>query len=183
MKRMKIRIIGYAGSGKTSLTLKLQKKYNIQGISLDDYLKLKDKNVRYNKLNDRLSGLSQWIVEGVQVSRWTEKSILEADLIILLDYPLSLSQYRVTKRAFNQCFEPNKQFSDRKKSIKRMFKLYKWNTRFKKRLPDIKRDLYMSPAKLLILESPDDIKRVHREIKSASAKSTKSKKRKKSSKK
>lgn len=182
---MKIRIIGYAGSGKTSLTLKLQDKYRIQGISLDDYLKIKDKNVRYNKLNDRLSELSSWIVEGVQVSRWTEKSTLEADLIIVLDYPLSLSQYRVTKRAFNQCFQSNKNFSQRKKTLKRMFKLYKWNRRFKKRLPDIKRDLYMSQAKLLILESPEDEKRVHREIKSTLTKTnktkSKNKKRKKSS--
>ena len=162
---MKIRIIGYAGSGKTSLTLKLQEKYHIQGISLDDYLKIRDKNIRLTKLNKRLEALPNWIVEGVQVSKWTEKSVQDADLIILLDYPLSLTQYRVTKRAINQFFESDIEFSQRRKSLKRMFKLYKWNRRFKKRLPDIKRDLYHSQAKFLILESPEDEKRIHREIK------------------
>lgn len=162
---MKIRIIGYAGSGKTSLTIKLQEKYHIQGISLDDYLKIKDKNQRYNQLNERLDKLPNWIVEGVQISRWTEKSTNDADLIIILDYPLSLAQYRVTKRAFKQCFQKNKSFAQRKKIIKRMFKLYKWNRRFKKRLPDIKQNLYIDHGKLLILESPEDERRVHKEIK------------------
>ncbi|MGX6969739.1 hypothetical protein [Vagococcus bubulae] len=162
---MKIRIIGYAGSGKTSLTIRLQQKYNIQGISLDDYLKTKDKTQRHIQLNDRLSELSSWIVEGVQVSHWTEKTTKDADLIIILDYPVSLTQYRVTKRAFSQCCEPKKTFGQRKKIIKRMFKLYKWNHRFKKRLPDIKQTLYTNNTKLLILESPEDEKRIHKEIK------------------
>lgn len=172
---MKIRIIGYAGSGKTSLTLKLQEKYRIQGISLDDYLKIKDKNQRYLELSNRLDKLPSWIVEGVQVSRWTEKSTNDADLIVILDYPLSLTQYRVTKRAMKQCSQRNKSFSQRKKIIKRMFKLYKWNRRFKKRLPDIKQNLYTDHAKLLILESPEDEKRVHREIKATLHKNNKKK--------
>lgn len=163
---MKIRIIGYAGSGKTSLTIRLQEKYRIQGIALDDYLKIKDKNQRYNQLSERLQNLSNWIVEGVQVSRWTDQSMNDADLIIILDYPLSLCQYRVTKRAMTQCFQKQKSFAQRKKIIKRMFKLYKWNRRFKKRLPDIKQNLYMNHGKLLIIESPNDEKRIHREIKS-----------------
>ncbi|MCI0130171.1 MULTISPECIES: hypothetical protein [Enterococcaceae] len=161
---MKIRIIGYAGSGKTSLAIKLQEKYHIQGISLDDYLKIKDKNKRYHQLNTHLSELPNWIVEGVQVSHWTDKATKEADLIIILDYPIYLTQYRVTKRAFTQCFTKNKTFTQRKKTIKRMFKLYKWNNRFKKRLPDIKKNLTTDHGKLLILESPEDIKRVHREL-------------------
>ncbi|MEG2937836.1 MAG: hypothetical protein RR812_05445, partial [Vagococcus sp.] len=77
---MKIRIIGYAGSGKTSLTIKLQEKYIIQGISLDDFLKIKDKEQRMTALNKRLDGLNSWIIEGVQVSTWTTRSFHDADL-------------------------------------------------------------------------------------------------------
>ncbi|MBP2966654.1 hypothetical protein J8385_18935 [Acinetobacter baumannii] len=95
---MKIRIIGYAGSGKTSLTIKLQEKYYIQGISLDDYLKIKNKDKRFTTLNERLNELDSWIVEGVQVSSWTIKSFRDADLIVVLDYPIYITQYRVFKR-------------------------------------------------------------------------------------
>ena len=96
---MKIRIIGYAGSGKTSLAIKLQEIYQIQGISLDDYLKIKNKEQRFHELNHRLKELDHWIVEGVQVSQWTKQSFREADLVVILDYPIYICQYRVCKRA------------------------------------------------------------------------------------
>lgn len=163
---MKIRIIGYAGSGKTSLTSRLQTQYNTQGISLDDYLKIKNKEHRQSALNDRLNALNSWVVEGVQVSQWTIESIKEADIIVVLDYPLVISQFRVTKRAFQQFFDFNRPWSQRKRVFKRMFKLYKWNRRFKKRLPTIKTSLYKQSAKLIILESPKDEDRLHKEIKS-----------------
>ncbi|MEG0732786.1 MAG: hypothetical protein RR470_10340 [Vagococcus sp.] len=162
---MKIRIIGYAGSGKTSLTIKLQEKYIIQGISLDDYLRIKDKNQRANTLNSRLSTLDSWVVEGVQVSPWTKMTFSDADLIVILDYPIYVTQFRVFKRAFKQFFDPKRSFSQKKKAIKRMFKLFKWNSRFKKRLPTIKANLYDQGATVMILEMPKDENRLHQYIK------------------
>ena len=129
---MKIRIIGYAGSGKTSLAIKLQEKYIIQGISLDDFLKIKDKGQRASTLESRLSILDSWIVEGVQVSLWTKNTFSEADLIVVLDYPIYITQYRVFKRTLTQVFDPKRSFQQKKKTIKRMFKLFKWNSRFRK---------------------------------------------------
>lgn len=164
--RMKIRIIGYAGSGKTSMAINIQSKYHIQGIALDDYLKIKNKTQRFSALNTRLDTLDSWIVEGVQVSQWTKKSILDADVVVILDYPLYISQFRVCKRALFQVVERNRTMAQRKKVLKRMFKLFKWNNRFKKRLPNIKKSLYDQSSKVMILEMPDDEKRLHQYIKS-----------------
>ncbi len=154
---MKIRIIGYAGSGKTSLTIKLQEKYIIQGISLDDFLKIKDKEQRMTALNKRLDGLDSWIIEGVQVSPWTTRSVL--------DYPLYITQFRVFKRTCSQVFDSKRNWTQKRKTVKRMFKLFKWNSRFKKRLPSIKGSLYNQSAKVMILESPQSEKRLHQYIK------------------
>ena len=162
---MKIRIIGYAGSGKTSLTTRLQEKYYIQGVSLDDYLKIKDKNQRYEAVNQRLNQLDSWIVEGVQVSNWTKETFNQADLIVVLDYPLTVTQYRVFKRTRKQVLDSDRDFDQKKKSVKRMFKLFKWNNRFKKRLPTIKGNLYNQATKVMILEAPKDEKRLHQYIK------------------
>jgi adenylate kinase family enzyme len=162
---MKIRIIGYAGSGKTSLTIKLQEKYIIQGISLDDFLKIKDKEQRMTALNKRLDGLDSWIIEGVQVSPWTTRSFHDADLIVVLDYPLYITQFRVFKRTCSQVFDSMRNWTQKRKTVKRMFKLFKWNSRFKKRLPSIKGSLYNQSAKVMILESPQSEKRLHQYIK------------------
>lgn len=162
---MKIRIIGYAGSGKTSLTIKLQEKYIIQGISLDDFLKIKNKEQRMTALNKRLDVLDSWIIEGVQVSPWTNKSFHDADLIVVLDYPIYITQFRVFKRTCSQVIDSNRNWSQKKKTVKRMFKLFKWNNRFKKRLPTIKGNLYNQSAKVMILESPKSEKRLHQYIK------------------
>ncbi|MEG0285727.1 MAG: hypothetical protein RR494_06670 [Vagococcus sp.] len=162
---MKIRIIGYAGSGKTSLTIKLQETYQLQGISLDDFLKLKDKNQRMTSLNNRLNQLDSWIVEGVQVSPWTTKSFHDADLIVVLDYPIYVTQYRVFKRTCKQVLDPKRNFKQKQKTIKRMFKLFKWNTMFRKRLPKIKGNLYNQHSKVMILESPQSEIRLHQFIK------------------
>ncbi len=162
---MKIRIIGYAGSGKTSLTIKLQEKYIIQGISLDDFLKIKDKTQRADSLEKRLSILNEWVVEGVQVSPWTRTSFIEADLVVVLDYPIYITQFRVFKRAMSQIIDPKKNISQKKKALKRMFKLFKWNNRFKKRLPSIKANLNKQPATVMILEMPKDEIRLHQYIK------------------
>lgn len=162
---MKIRIIGYAGSGKTSLAIKLQEKYIIQGISLDDFLKIKDKSQRAETLDSRLDALNSWIVEGVQVSLWTKKTFSDADLIVVLDYPLYITQYRVFKRTLTQVFDSKRSLQQKKKTVKRMFKLFKWNNRFKKRLPNIKSNLYNSSAKVMILESPKSETRLHQYIK------------------
>lgn len=176
---MKIRIIGYAGSGKTSLAIKLQEIYQIQGISLDDYLKIKNKEQRFHELNHRLKELDHWIVEGVQVSQWTKQSFREADLVVILDYPIYICQYRVCKRAIRQFFEKGRTFAQRQKALKRMFKLFKWNHRFKLRLPDIKTNLYSQSAKVMILEEPSDEYRVHDYLEASHPTAIKKKKRKK----
>lgn len=159
---MKIRIIGYAGSGKTSLMKKLEDKYEIPGISLDDFLKIKDKQKRFNRVNETISPLPSWIVEGVQISQWTKSSFEEANLIVLLDYPLYISQSRVAKRSMSQLLEPGKTLEQRDAIIKRMFKLFKWNRRFKERLPTVKNTLYNYPVTIMILESPEDVSRLYR---------------------
>ncbi|MGO2082400.1 hypothetical protein [Vagococcus sp.] len=162
---MKIRIIGYAGSGKTSLALDIQKKYRIQGISLDDYLQIKNKNERARRLEYDINRLDDWVTEGVQFGQWCQQTLVDADLILLLDYPLLLVQFRVFKRAIQQLFEKERNLEQKQKVIKRMFKLFKWNIRFKKRLPEIKKSLYHFSTELIILELPEDETRFHQYMK------------------
>ncbi|MGY3765871.1 hypothetical protein ACWOAH_04865 [Vagococcus vulneris] len=183
---MRIRLIGYAGSGKTSLMQKLEKDYKLPGISLDDFLKIKDKQQRFIEVNKHIEKFPSWVVEGVQVSQWTKGTFEEANLIVLLDYPLLLTQYRVVKRTIKQFFELKRSMKQRYYVIKRMFKLFKWNRNFKKRLPQVKEALYQYPVTLMIIESPNDLNRLydfinHNKNKIRLVKSKNSKKRKPSS--
>lgn len=162
---MKIRIIGYAGSIKNLLTKEIQETYLIKGISLDDFFDIKDKKQRGKALNYQLNSLNSWIVEGTQVSNWTKSSIEDAELIVILDYQILTIHFGVLKQTVSQIVDPSYNLSQKKKIIRRMFKLFKWNQRFRQRLPNVKTSLPSHSCRLMILESPKDEKRLHQYIK------------------
>lgn len=156
---MKIRIIGHAGSGKTTLSKDLQTEYGFTSIPLDSFLKQKDKKKRRRKLHDEMNKHDSWIIEGVQEQRWCRQTFTEADLVIVLDYPLFVVQYRVIKRTVLGMRKASK---DRKKFLlKRAVALLKWNRRFSKNMAKLKKRLYEFNTNLYIIQTPKDVDRVN----------------------
>lgn len=158
-KQMKIRIIGHAGSGKTTLSKDLQTEYDFPSIPLDSFLKQKDKKKRRRNLHNEMNKFDNWVIEGVQEQRWCRQTFTSADLIIVLDYPLYVVQYRVLKRTIIGMHKASK---DRKKFLlKRAIALLKWNQRFSKGMPKLKKKLYELNSNLYIIQTPKDIARVN----------------------
>ena len=101
---MKIAIIGNAGSGKSSLGLKLHEILGIPLYHLDQYFWMpgwqepdRDEFEKiHNQLCDKEAG---WIIEGMAI-RFLEYRIQKADIVIFLDTPTYLCLYRIFKRAF-----------------------------------------------------------------------------------
>lgn len=104
MQYRKIHIIGGPGSGKTYSANKLQEKTELTAYNLDHVFWDQSKNKyirsseesRTEKLNKILSNES-WIIEGVYY-KWLEDSFREADIIIILNPPVLLRQWRIFKR-------------------------------------------------------------------------------------
>lgn len=109
---MKIAIIGNPGSGKSTLSVKLQKMLNLPLYHLDQYYwkpgwqrpdREEFKKV-HHALCDGKVGLPAvalregWIIEGV-ATRLFEYRIKQADVVIFLDIPVYICFYRVFKRA------------------------------------------------------------------------------------
>ncbi|MCP5097273.1 MAG: hypothetical protein GY943_17135 [Chloroflexi bacterium] len=96
----KIHIIGGAGTGKTTLASKLSAKLGYPCYYLD--------HIGWNEtgkvpLDKRMSDVNQiiakpqWITEGVFLW-WTDPLLENADVIIWLDLPFSITVWRILKR-------------------------------------------------------------------------------------
>ena len=97
----KISIIGGSGTGKTTLSNALSKKYNIPATHIDGIHHLKDWQVRDKSERDKIIldivKKEKWIIDGTYHDT-LKKRLESADLIIWLDYS-SLAQVKgVIKR-------------------------------------------------------------------------------------
>jgi adenylate kinase family enzyme len=99
---MKIAIIGNAGSGKSTLGFKLQKKLGITLYHLDQYdWKANWQHVemkKFEKIHKDLCDRDTWIIEG-QAMEQLNYRIVKADVIIFLDIAIATCLWRVIKRA------------------------------------------------------------------------------------
>lgn len=98
---MKIAIIGNAGSGKSTLGLKLHKILNIPLYHLDQYFwkpnwQEPDRK-EFEKIHNKLCDKSEWIIEGI-ATRFFDYRAAKADILIFLDVSPYKCLYRVTKR-------------------------------------------------------------------------------------
>jgi adenylate kinase family enzyme len=129
---MKIAIIGNAGSGKSTLGLKLHKKLGIPLYHLDQYFWRpgwqEPERAEFERVHNQLCDQNEWIIEGM-AQRFCEYRIQKADVIIFLDAPLYLCFYRIFKRAVTHFgkvyFSSAKGCPERGPSLK--FLKYVWN--------------------------------------------------------
>lgn len=102
MKNIKrIAIIGNAGSGKSTLTLKLHQLLNLPVYHLDKYFwkpgwKRPDPG-EYKIIHDQLCDQDTWIMDGMNL-RLLEYRINKADVIIFLDVPRYIAFWQIFKR-------------------------------------------------------------------------------------
>jgi len=129
----KIHIIGGPGSGKTFSSTKLQALTNLNAYDLDKvfwdqnekaYVRSSEE-YRTEKLN-RVLSKEQWIVEGVYY-KWLADAFRDADLIVILNPPVLLRQWRIFKRFLKRKFILG-QFQ--KESLASFMEMYWWNQKF-----------------------------------------------------
>ncbi len=132
---MKIAIIGNAGSGKSTLSLKL---HNITGLPvyhLDQYFWLPNwqepDRTTFEKIHNQLCDRENWIIEGV-ATRFFAYRAQKADILIFLDTPRWLCLYRVIRRAIKHfgkehAFSP-KGCPEKGPDIKFLKFIWKFNT-------------------------------------------------------
>lgn len=100
---MKIAIMGYSGSGKSSLARILSQRYNLPVLHLDTVQFLanwqeRDHEERIEIVNAFLYDNDSWIIDGNYSSLYYQRRIEEADIIILLLFSRINCLYRCFKR-------------------------------------------------------------------------------------
>ena len=100
---MKIAILGYSGSGKSSLAAHLAKKHSLPLLHLDTVQFLPDWEIRSDEektaiIKDFLDKNDAWVIDGNYSRFFLERRLLEADLILLLLFNRVSCLYRVLKR-------------------------------------------------------------------------------------
>ena len=136
----RIAIIGNAGSGKSTLSQKLQAITNLPVYYLDQYY-WKPGWVRtdpdeYKKMHDAICDKEEWIIDGINL-RVMEYRIQRADMIIFLNIPRYICLWRIFKRTFQNY---GKETLSSPKGCPERFnwefiKFLKWVWDFKKKYP------------------------------------------------
>lgn len=101
---MKIAIIGYSGSGKSTFSRQLAKHYNIPILFLDtvNFLPnwvMRDRDVGRLIVWDFMQNDS-WVIDGNYRDFYQRERLEQADKIIFLNFPRRICMYRALKRYF-----------------------------------------------------------------------------------
>src|SRR5689334_7085421 len=108
---MRITIIGNAGGGKSTLSIRLGAAlklpvYHLDYILFDEHCRPAHANDVMQKLNQWLM-LDTWIIEGWGSLRLIEARAAAANVIIFIDFPLAVHGWWALKREFNGMFDPS----------------------------------------------------------------------------
>jgi adenylate kinase family enzyme len=97
----RVLVLGSPGSGKSTLSQKLNRILNLPVIHLDKYFWkpnwVSTPNEEWDQIVVEFTNKDQWIIDG-NYSRTIDNRINRADLIVFLDMPVLLCIYRVIKR-------------------------------------------------------------------------------------
>ncbi|OZB94340.1 AAA family ATPase [Paenibacillus sp. XY044] len=154
----KIRIIGSVGSGKSTLARALSEQLGIPYYELDNMVwRRTDGGDVKNSFEERdriLNGIleqDQWIIEGVHY-QWVQRSFADADLIVYVDTPIWVRNYRILKRFTVQ--KLGLEQGNYQQSFGMLRKMYKWNYRHaKKEKPEIMQIVEPYRGKLLVINN------------------------------
>ncbi len=132
---MKTYVVGAPGSGKTTYARILAQANNVAYLDLDTvkwisngrntYFSGHPLEERLKMLSDFLSTHDSWVCDGVYYTDWIYEMLFAADVVILIQTPLWLRQWRVLKRAFKPEYRQNE-------SVRGMIKLMRWNHNYDK---------------------------------------------------
>ncbi len=157
----KILIIGSAGSGKTTFSLKLGKIINLPIIHLDkEYWKPNWENPSHDEWVSKLKTLlkqDKWIIEGNYAST-LDMRLKEADMIIFLDYDRYICTSSVLKRMYKNM---GKQRPDLTEGCIETFdpEFLEWVWNFpEKYRPEILKILNQTDKKVVILKTRKEAK-------------------------
>ncbi len=157
----RIYIVGNVGSGKTTLSKKLSKKFGLRHFEVDN---IAHKNTEMGRIRQseeeqikefkRINEEKSWIIEGTY--RASCKYLLEvADLIIFLDPPVSVRKYRIVKRFIKQQIGLEK--SNYKSDLSMSKAMFKWTTDFEKTRTDFEKMISNYESKLKVLRTKKEI--------------------------
>lgn len=131
----KIHIVGGPGSGKTYCAKKLEMNTGLKSYDLDrvfwdqsksTYVRASE-NLRAEKLG-KILAKDSWIIEGVYY-KWLAKSFDDADIIIILNPPVYLRQWRIFKRFLYRKFIL---LDFKKETFASFMEMFWWNQKFDK---------------------------------------------------
>ena len=162
---MKIHIIGSVGSGKSTLARTLAAELGIPYYELDNVVWHRHENgdirnspeVRDDEFHRIIEG-QNWIIEGVH-HIWTKQGFERADIIIFLDTPIAVRNWRILKRFTVQKIGFEK--GNYKQTWSMLKKMYQWNYQFENNSkPEILEILQPNRHKVKILTDNNCIKEI-----------------------
>lgn len=152
----KIYIIGSVGSGKTTLAKEISESFHIPWYELDSliYLTLLSGDIKRHSTErdfefNKIINSDRWIIEGVFRECFND-GFQKADTIILLDIPLFIRKFRITKRWIYQNLKIEK--VNYVPNLKMLFRMYRWSNDFEKSKVDILEMLAPYSEKLIVLK-------------------------------
>lgn len=158
----KIRIIGVAGTGKTTLAKRIARIMKCKYYELDDYYWKRKFDIERSDRERRMmlkkaAIKKQWVIEGGS-SSWTKISFRNADIILCLYAPLHKMAYRILKRYIHRKYFTSNKYNE---NLKDAIELIRYS-HYKKNLPithkkSFKRTLMPYKHKILHLHTSKHI--------------------------
>ncbi|PAF35799.1 DNA topology modulation protein FlaR [Terribacillus saccharophilus] len=159
----KIHIIGSVGSGKTTLAKEMSKLIGATHFELDNVVwkrspagdtRRSDREKR-EILKDIIVS-DTWIIEGTHTDDWIEDSLVNADLIILLDPAYKIRNIRIIKRFMFQKLKI--EIANYTPSLRIFLRMFKWNRYFEHTAKPFIFDRFSAYGhKMIIVENKLDV--------------------------
>lgn len=112
----KIAVIGNSGGGKTVLTQKLSKKFNLPATHVDSIQFLRGMQIRPHnesiEILRKIQNQDQWIIDGYGPLDILQERLALADRIIFIDMPLWRHYWWCTKRQIKNIWSPRKELPE-----------------------------------------------------------------------
>lgn len=159
----KIHIIGSVGSGKTTLARYISKLLGASHHELDNVV-WKRSSTGDSRRSDQekkeilkdIIHSDAWIIDGAHTDDWIEYSLLNAELIILLDPSYRIRNIRIIKRFLRQKLKM--ETANYTPSFRILLKMFKWNRYFERTAKPFIFDRFSAYGhKTIIVESKSDV--------------------------